>query len=1124
MKLSKILKRALSLFIVGLFVFTAFAVIQSGGGQAQASPSASSSFTFPYQYGTPTVPSDVGAQGTQGPTVPVSDIGPQGNVGASGNIGTTGLINPYGILKGTNVTLSVKVLNGTVSSNTISVDSTVSLLNLTYGTTTSLSTDANGYANLTVSSGWYELAITQKSASYENFTQYIDISASNTITRYLIPASDGVLAISNGGTSFATLWVHTTSSFGSGMQIGQVPVELYNETSTQSLYGTTYSLSNGSVEFTGLNIAMKYGFTFPGQFTNPLTDFVSNYGNLSAGMVAGNGYTFAAGVDSYTYSSLALCPSGKTTTTATISGNTLPAYEADGEDGFVLSENTTINGGITYLSYDIHTNGYKIIFENGKLYLNATGYGYTVGVLENIQFINETVISLTGQLGWAGSYGASIWMNHSVYIGNDQNSITNSNGNALNFAYANNSYIEDAYGFFSGNLSNDIIYNSQMTKLSGGLPEKLLYLENTTITGSSFVNGETPILKGYGVKVIDASDLASGGGSTFYVNNSYLQENHMDTHPFYVAGKMMLSHDNVTYVNTTATVFASGNTGSWRMSNISYSILWFQTYHENSTKGTVIINVHNIDIYNSIIDTNYTNTQDLSNIGVSAFPAPATVISIDNGTISYDILNFGGDGTFGGPSPNGSVNFTHDVFTYENEVDAYTIVSMQMFSASGTSPISHESVTYSNDTFGYLYYNNSLLYKITTASNGPDWYTGSGQWIENMNSQNGQGGMHGYLNITHVTFEPPYIGNNTWSVNSGAAGVEFGQNQTTNSITYSLFENNYRYALGPDRYNITPVTWDIIAFAGNDTIANNWFMNLNQQIIPIGGNNLQATFQNSGTKPQGTPSHDIHLSNNHFYYSPSPDYSYVPLNNNFHAIVNASGKGTISYELPINTTQKYSFGACPEYIWNWTTKQVAPSYMWSGNDTSWYWGIAPDVNTSTGTPVISYQNGLVAGPQPNFEWHGYNYSESVEPTYIQIGVNSSKAPSIGLQFQGMAGGLYDIEMFNNGSLISTYQESATSLGVLNATYNPATMPLDPVFSVELVGSVAPPPVAPPLVPIVPHVLFGIPYLNVIVLFGGIALASEEFFRTQTKGKEKKYSYTGIFVGIMIAGIGLMSVL
>ena len=61
-------------------------------------------------------------------------------------------------------------------------------------------------------------------------------------------------------------------------------------------------------------------------------------------------------------------------------------------------------------------------------------------------------------------------------------------------------------------------------------------------------------------------------------------------------------------------------------------------------------------------------------------------------------------------------------------------------------------------------------------------------------------------------------------------------------------------------------------------------------------------------------------------------------------------------------------------------------------------------------------------------------------------------------------------------------------------------------------------------PVIPRVLFGIPYLNVIVLFGGIALASDEFFRTEAKGKERKYSYTGIFVGIMIAGIGLMSAL
>ena len=51
----------------------------------------------------------------------------------------------------------------------------------------------------------------------------------------------------------------------------------------------------------------------------------------------------------------------------------------------------------------------------------------------------------------------------------------------------------------------------------------------------------------------------------------------------------------------------------------------------------------------------------------------------------------------------------------------------------------------------------------------------------------------------------------------------------------------------------------------------------------------------------------------------------------------------------------------------------------------------------------------------------------------------------------------------------------------------------------------------------------VPLVDLIgVIVGGILI--EECFRPQTKGKEKKYSYTGIFVGIMIAGIGLMSVL
>jgi hypothetical protein len=181
---------------------------------------------------------------------------------------------------------------------------------------------------------------------------------------------------------------------------------------------------------------------------------------------------------------------------------------------------------------------------------------------------------------------------------------------------------------------------------------------------------------------------------------------------------------------------------------------------------------------------------------------------------------------------------------------------------------------------------------------------------------------------------------------------------------------------------------------------------------------------------------------------------------------------------------------------------------------------ASNIKNEASLPI--YYSGSEIADIPASSAH-YNFTALGVDKY-SISTPSSKSDPVKLYFQGIADALYDVEMISNGTVVSTFTEYANATGVLNTTYNPSTMPLDPIFTVAYVGSVASPPVVPPLVPIVPHVLFGIPYLNVIVLFGGIALASEEFFRTQAKGKEKKYSYTGIFVGIMIAGIGLMSVL
>ena len=182
MKVSKILsKRALSLFIVGLFVFTVFAVIQSAGGQAQASPSASSSFTFPYQYGTPTVPSDVGAQGIQGLTVPLSDIGAQVPMPHL----TQGKGSPLMVSR--NVNVSILVYNGTKNSKSVSVGSSVQLLNSSFDKNYTVDTSTHGYANMTVTAGWYVIDITQKTDNYINFTQLIDIKNSESLTYYLIP-------------------------------------------------------------------------------------------------------------------------------------------------------------------------------------------------------------------------------------------------------------------------------------------------------------------------------------------------------------------------------------------------------------------------------------------------------------------------------------------------------------------------------------------------------------------------------------------------------------------------------------------------------------------------------------------------------------------------------------------------------------------------------------------------------------------------------------------------------------------------------------------------------------------------------------------------------------------------
>ena len=97
--------------------------------------------------------------------------------------------------------------------------------------------------------------------------------------------------------------------------------------------------------------------------------------------------------------------------------------------------------------------------------------------------------------------------------------------------------------------------------------------------------------------------------------------------------------------------------------------------------------------------------------------------------------------------------------------------------------------------------------------------------------------------------------------------------------------------------------------------------------------------------------------------------------------------------------------------------------------------------------MVSQTNGLVSGPQPNFVWDGYNYSESVEPSYIAVGANSSKAPPVDVQFTGLVDGdTYGVVYYDNGIAFQQSQVVAGVNGTITAAFDPATMPLDPIIS------------------------------------------------------------------------------
>ena len=1104
-------KKIITAFLVGLFIMSALTVIDSSfvssnsGSHALASTS-TDSFTFPYQYGTPTIPSDVGAQGIQGPTIPLSQIGSTVTEYSVGSNNTHGHIGPMihqypSNLLGIVGDFTVDVRNGTVSSSTSANDVLVSLQNATMGNYIN-ATAISGVASFTnIPFGEYQIWI-YGSSSYIDFHQLLFVNGT-TITRYLVPVSYGNIAVNNGPVTDdnQTYYVSARSDYQSNTNTSGFPVSMYNS-STNDVIATAIALNNGTAIFSDVNYLYSYYFeTVP---FNP-------YEGMSMG---GQDVGYWASVSHPTttvYQYNAGILGGNFSYSGTVQYGIGPA---SGSSSWTLSSNTTLNGGVLYTGYSFSPSSYHVTVENatvivigGNSYMNVIWkndtillydsspiFGSVFGGLGNSSFYNDEI------------YGPGLSTPGSAY-GFDAYNIENT---ILEYTETPDIYwqipfaIEHlAYNVLIQNISANTYYFAGIEKANYLTMNNVSFsygydqsIGNFTLDNSKFTNSILNMVTNEPLqKIIMNNDWISSyfitGADQSYVNNTYLsyewysyssavirspypEQGFADGY-FLDGGVNTTGHFNhVTLtehdVYSNFTTYYNDWYNAVKNSNLQYGLQFkeltptFSYYNDsailfnnypNVNQTLTNAKVNSIFYFNNgILNLSYpispmesywiNNSKEWTSVdafGIQSIPGP-----------SHDtILNSWINDTAGIIEGGANLTIEHNIFTFQ--YDAYPWDPMQTVNSN---VITRSDI--SNNTYEYVYLNLTVAIDVNLRL-----YGGVLGYNDIQNQVPSFGPANQYMNITHNTFLYPQVGITTQL--AGSFLMDGGENDYIMNMSDNVFMNEISHVLGPGKYDIIPFSYDILDVAGNGLpayIDNNWFLNLNTHIIPIGGNTNETGSQ--GWKPV------MKLSNNHFFYMPFYGQSYVnpsgATNNteflkgstNITFTENSGGQtfeinnhSTIAYEIPIYLNDSLTASTEQvQYIYNSSILQRSYSGTGIGGNNAvtnaYSWVIVPDVNTLSGTPVISYNNGYVGGLQPDFTWKGYDYTESVEPTYIQVGVNSSKAPSIGIAFNGVAGELYHVQVINGNDVIQNISVVANSNGVVQVTYNPSTMPLDPIFN------------------------------------------------------------------------------
>jgi hypothetical protein len=1053
-------------------------VMPSGfGGSALAQPSAS--FAFPYTYGTPVVPSSVGAH-SSGPNVPASQIGPlvpESLDGAQGRLGPVNGTGSPGVFAQIGTSLTVQVYNGTARSHVVSGHTTVSLENVTTGnTTTQLTTTAGGNTTFATYEGWYVLRVTPLGSTFDSFVEQVDPMASHeTVTVYCLPVSTDTITIGNGPSPTGSLYVTLTPTW-NDTGLSEVNVTLLNVSNSGAPLGTATTQSNGTAVFTSISTAWDYGVYVEGwnlSWTNEVYDYL-NY-TYNGAYPYGPHFTVTTGANHW---SLAEQPQNRWT--ATVTGTALTATGYPGTTGaptgyYLPSVATVLKGGYVFLGSDVSTSGAagtSVTFENTIVYVDGDVWeGWTWA---DLKFENSVIVMLT-QAGIFSAPGADQWyyLNNTVYIGSDvwsatfgatasfthvdtlncliENLVKDDKGGALTQGDFTNTELLDwsgpdgvAPGFGSVNLTRVSIVNSDLTDF--GTATMWINATDVVTLNSTWSNAGVidNIVNCYLDYII--TGVTETGGLTTYAGA-----------PPVVA---KYSHDSIwdsiaTGLNFqtvyNALTIISTNRGPGHadfdvvlptLTNLSDSVILFTAYPDINTSLVQGGSVQSLYAYDDILGANYTPAQVAADLpDFSGTPAPPTP-DVTFQTFGHLYVNYT-DMDFGAMSywytQNGNSTFAHDVWPWLDWTDVRAF--NQGFVGAPTPQ--HDKMLFSNDTFEYTYTNISLSRPISYWQGG---YPASLDYVNDYNDANHE--TTRYLAVNDSTFYARET--DAYNSPSGALGLIMdGENQVTSMLDGDVFYNSPQYTLGPSSSFAPPFAVDVGFDAGTGTLEDSWFLNLNNYTVPVSLAGLDGG-------PQGWGGH-LTLVGNHFFYAPTSGETYVPAYGEILPSLAAVGghvdpntgignTSVITYELPNGRNTTLTFGSGDQLVSNTSISQTDPVGI-SWRD-PWSWSVAPDVNTSSGAPVVSYDNGLEGGPQPNFWWHGYNYSESVEASQVYLAVNSTQAPDVSVVLSGIEPGPATLQVLNatTTDVLSSTGVVVDSNGTYTATFTPSSMSGGVVFS------------------------------------------------------------------------------